>query len=617
MAEISDSSHVRIRILLLMIVAVISVLLARLYVLQAVRGGDYKQMAEENRIRRIALSAPRGEIIDRNGEPLIKNRLAVTLTLDPDHARDKVLIERLSRLLGMPVEDIKRQVRSLKISPIEPRVIKRDVDPETIAYVEEHDNEFEGVELKVEAIRDYPNGSLGAHIVGYLGELSEDEMAKSEYAQYKLGDLVGKSGIELQYENILAGGKGTEFVEVNAAGRPVKVIDKKEPDPGNNVVLTIDKKIQASAEKALFDTIKRAKKTKYPKASAGAIVVMTTKGEVLAMASYPTYDPRIFVGGISAAQWASLTDKKSEYPLSNRAIMSGYPPGSTFKVATAIAGLKTGVISTGTTVVCRGRWFGLGKKWGKWCWDRAGHGTQSLEGALRVSCDTFFYEVGHSLYRRGHEDLQDWARRLGFGSATGIDLPAEAEGRVPTAAWKKAWNKTWPENQVWFPGDTVNMAIGQGDLLVTPLQLADLYAAIANGGTIYRPHVVKAVIGLDGQKIYEATDKKNSEINLTPVQLAAVRRGLRRVVVDGTAAGAFSGFKLSVSGKTGTAEVVGKDDYSGFVAYAPSESPQYVISAIIEQGGHGGTAAAPAVRQVLGDIYGISDNIGIANDESR
>ncbi|MDP1809389.1 MAG: penicillin-binding transpeptidase domain-containing protein, partial [Actinomycetota bacterium] len=332
MSEISDSTHARIKALAAFAIIVPAVLLARLWLLQGAWGNDYKAMAEENRIRHIAIAAPRGEILARGGEPLVKNRLTVTLTLSPQRAHDKKLVARLSKLLGMSVREIYKQVRSVKINPIEPRVIKRDVSKEVMAYIEEHDADFVGVELKVEAIRDYPNGGLAAHIVGYLGELSELEQKERAYSGYALGDLVGKSGIERQYENVLSGSKGTEYVEVNAANRPIEVIDKKEPDPGNNVVLTIDKRIQASAEAALAATMAAAKKTKSPRASAGAIVVTTPTGEVVAMASWPTYDPRIFVGGVSTAQWATLTDKKSEYPLSNRAIMSGYPAGSTFKV---------------------------------------------------------------------------------------------------------------------------------------------------------------------------------------------------------------------------------------------------------------------------------------------
>jgi len=250
MAEISDSSHGRINILGGAAVVIVAVLLARLWLLQGVWGGDYKQLAEENRIRRVAVAAPRGEILARDGEALVKNRLAVTLTLAPARAKDKKLVRRLSKLLGMSVSDINAAVQSVKVSPIEPRVIKRDISKETMAYIEEHDDEFVGVELRVEAIREYPQSGLAAHIVGYLGELSDQEASQPDFAQYQLGDLVGKSGIERQYENVLSGAKGTEFVEVNAAGRPIEVIDKKEPDPGNNVVLSIDKKIQASAETA-------------------------------------------------------------------------------------------------------------------------------------------------------------------------------------------------------------------------------------------------------------------------------------------------------------------------------------------------------------------------------
>lgn len=621
MSEISDLTYSRIKTLAGIATALLAILLGRLWLLQGAWGSDYKKLAEENRIRNISIDAPRGEILDRNGKPLVKNRLAVTLTLSPRHAKDKKLLRRLSKLLNMSLNEIDKQVNNVKVSPIEPRIIRRDVSKEVMAYIEEHDDKFPGVELKVEAIRDYPNGKLAAHVVGYLGEASEEELSKPEFKKYDRGDLVGKSGIELQSESLLSGNKGTEFVEVNAAGRLIKVIDNKDPDPGNDVVLTIDKDIQKYAEDALSETISGAKKTKYPKASAGAIVVTNTTGEVLAMASWPTYDPKMFVGGISTAQWKTLTDKKSEYPLTNRAIMSGYAAGSTFKLVTAIAGFKTGVLTTGTTVVCRGRWTGLGTRWPKWCWDRVGHGVKNLEGALRVSCDTFFYEIGHRLYGLGEEDLQKWARKLGFGIETGIDLPSEVAGRVPTAAWKKAWNKNYPENQAWFPGDTVNMAIGQGDLLVTPLQIADVYTAVANGGSLYKPHIIKSVIGLHGRSIYEAPNEKVGQLDLTETEMASIKRGLRRCIVDGTAEGAFIGFPLEVSGKTGTAEVVGKDDFSEFVCYAPSDDPEYIVSVVIEQGGHGGSAAGPAARKVLSDIYGINDTgqklIDPSKDRSR
>ncbi len=607
MEEIDDSIKARIRVLALIATIILLVILTRLWMLQGVLADEYQKLSEDNRIRRVSIDAPRGLILDRHGEPLVKNRLSVVVTLELGRAKDNRLIKRLARVLKMSVHDIREQIRSNKTDPIKPRVIQRDVSRRAVAYIYEHSGSFSGVELKVEAIRDYPGGQLAAHIVGYLGELSESERKDEDFAQYELGDKVGKTGIERTYDSLLAGSKGTEFVEVNAIAQPLRVVDTKDPDPGNDIVLTIDKDIQVAAEKALAEGIARTKKKKYRNANAGAIVVLTPDGEVLAMASYPTYDPSAFVGGISQKQWALLTDEQSDYPLNNRAMMSGYPPGSTFKVVTAAAGYHAGVMSNGTTSVCRGRWTGLGVKWGKWCWDKGGHGSRNIVTALQDSCDTFFYDVGHRLYQLKGEPLQDWSYRLGLGAKTGIDLPAEFEGRVPTAAWKKAWNKDNPDNQAWFPGDTVNMAIGQGDILATPLQIASLYAGIAGDGNIYKPRVVKSIVGLDGREIRDLPKEKIAEYGLTASQMGAIKEGLRRVVTSGTAKEAFAGMAIPISGKTGTSEVFGKDDFAFFAAYAPSDDPRYVVAVVIEQGGHGGSAAAPTARQILDEIFKLEE----------
>ena len=608
MDDIGDITQARLRIFALTVLAVLVVLTIRLWFLQGVQGQEFKRLSEDNRIKQIAIHAPRGQILDRNAKPIVSNRPSIILTIEPEKIDNDRLLEKVAKLLQMDQAEVTRKARSQNVNPIEPRIIKQDISPEVVAYFAEHKNEYIGVELEVRSVRAYPLGNLAAHLIGYLGELSEQEKEETEFAGYDLGDLVGKVGVEREYEDLLAGDKGTQFVEVNAAGQLLRVIDKQDAIPGNNIILTLDADIQASAEKALVKAIARANRDKFPRASAGAIVVMKPKGEILAMVSYPTFDPEMFIGGISQANWSKMIDEKNDYPLNNRAIMSSYPPGSTFKLVSAIAGLKTGVISTGTTFVCRGRWFGLGKNWGKWCWDRSGHGRQSLEGALRISCDTYFYEVGNMLYKRGKNDLQRWARRLGVGSKTGIDLPSEVGGRVPTPAWKKELNKTWVENQQWFPGDTVNMAIGQGDLLATPLQVANMYAALVNDGVFYKPHVVKTVKGLEGRSIYSSSPKKERELDLSQNELNVIKRGLRRVTIDGTAKGIFTGLPVAVSGKTGTSEVAGKDDYALFVAYAPAEDPKYIISIIVEQGGHGGPTAAPAAREILEDIYSPSDS---------
>ena len=599
MEEINDAIKTRLRILAFIATAILVILFARLWMLQGVLAEEYRRQAEDNRIREVSLDAPRGLILDRRGEALVKNRLAAAVTIEPEHTDNKRLKKRLSRVLKMSVDEIDERIASSKVDPIKPRVIQRDVTERAIAYIKEHSGDFPGVEVKIEAIREYPYGTLAAHVVGYLGELSEEERQDPEFVRYDLGDMVGKTGVERTYDNLLVGSKGTEFIEVNATAEPLRVIDRTSSDPGNDIVLTIDRRIQTVAEKALSDGIRRTRNKKYRNASSGATVVMTPKGEILAMASFPTYDPTVFVGGVSQKDWAALTNEDSDYPLNNRALMAGYPPASIFKVVTAAAGYQNGVMTSGTTVFCTGLWTGMGAKWGKRCWLWSGHGTRNVVGALEVSCDSFFYDIGYRLYKLPGERLQDWSRRMGLGSKTGIDLPAEFEGRVPTAEWKKEWNKNNPENQAWFPGDTVNMAIGQGDMLTTPLQLVSLYAGIAADGIIYRPHVVKSVVGLDGRELRAIEPEKTGEFGLTPAQLGKIKEGLRRVVATGTAKKAFAGLDFEVSGKTGTAEVFGKDDFALFAAYAPSAAPEYVVVTVIEEGGGGSTAAAPVVRDIL------------------
>ncbi len=603
MEEISDPIKARLKVLAFIATAIFAILFGRLWMLQGVLANEYRRLAEENRIRPVSVDAPRGLILDRHGDPLVKNRLAVVVTLEPERTDDRTLIKRLSKVLDLSIAQIDSRIASNKIDPIKPRVIQRDTPDAAIAYIKEHSGDFPGVELKVEAIREYPYGELAAHVVGYLGELSQEEHEDPDYALHELGDMVGKTGVEKVYDNLLAGSKGTEYIEVNALAEPLRVVDKVKPDPGNDIILTIDRRIQAAAEKTLIDGILRTKKNKYRNASSGATVVMTPKGEVVAMASFPTYDPAVFIGGVSEKQWTKLTADESDYPLNNRALMSAYPPASTFKIVTAAAGYQNDVMTSATTVVCTGRWTGMGEKWGKFCWKRSGHGPRNVVGALEESCDSFFYDIGYRLYKLPGERLQDWARRFGMGAVTGIDLPSEVEGRVPTAKWKKEWNKNNPDNQAWFPGDTVNMAIGQGDTLATPLQIASMYAAIAADGVIYKPYMVKSIVGLDGRKIRDIEPEKTGDLKLPSDQLAAIKDGLRRVVATGTAKGVFAGLNVTVSGKTGTAEVFGKDDYALFAAYAPSDAPEYVVVTVIEEGGGGSTAAAPAVRDLLAEIF--------------
>jgi len=335
------------------------------------------------------------------------------------------------------------------------------------------------------------------------------------------------------------------------------------------------------------------------------------------MASAPTYDPGKFLNGISDEEWARLTDKASEYPLNNRAIMAAYPPASSFKAITAAAALKNGLATPHSYFHCSGRWEGLGKQWGKWCWLHSGHGNLDLTEGIVKSCDSVFYEVGKRFYETKGEKLQAFCRTMGLGSRTGIDLPGEVSGRVPDAAWKKAYNKNYPEYQAWLGGDTVNMAIGQGDLLLTPLQLANAYATLAHGGKIMKPHVLKSVLASDGKPAVETSPSVVGTAGLSAANLAALRSALVGVTEYGTGKGAFAGFPIQVAGKTGTAQVKGKADYAVFACYAPANKPRYAVAVMIEQGGHGGSVAGPAARQILSKLFRVRYRAVHTTDLSR
>ena len=599
------------------VLAILGLLLARLWTMQVLNGTAYAEQAVENRVREVTTEAPRGRILDRTGKELVSNRPTMAVVVEPSAKDDAELLARLSTVLNMPVADIKERVSSVKQAPLASRTVAIDVPLSAVSYLAEHENEFPGVEVRVQAVRRYPQGALAAHVVGYAGEVSQSEL-DSENSPYQYGDIVGKAGAEKSFETVLQGDRGRQLIEVDAAGRPRRVILDSDPVAGRDVVLTIDSDVQAVTERALAQALEDAHKDKFPKAKAGAAVAIDVKtGEIIAMASLPTYDPELFLGGISEKNWQSLTSKESEFPLSNRAIMAQYPAASTFKAMTGLAGLEAGFTTPETTYNCEGKWVGMGEQWKKYCWDHGGHGAETFMEGIKDSCDTVFYEIGYRFYKDKGEKLQKFARRYGFGAKSGIDLPGEVSGRIPDAAWKAKYNEDYPEFQKWLPGDTVNLAIGQGDLLVTPLQLLDSYAGIANGGKVMKPHVMKQVLDAQGTPVLTtqpevAYDTKTSSRNLSSMKTALVS-----VTEEGTGKGAFEGFPVTVAGKTGTAQVAGKDDMALFVGFAPAEKPRYAVVVIIEEGGHGGSVAGPAARQILAACLGQKIEHVTAEDASR
>jgi penicillin-binding protein 2 len=609
----------RFSVLAVIVIVVLGALAVRLWSMQVLQGADFAEAAEDNRIREVYTPAARGRILDAKGRALVTNRPVMAVTAASIISQDTTLVARLSLAIDVPVDEIQERLASFKEERLAQRVLRVDVPMTTVAYLVEHAPDFPNVEVAEYAVREYPNGSLAAHVLGYTGEISEEQKKKAADPDLRLGTIVGKTGIEATYDDVLRGANGFRRYEVDNQGRHTGLpIASGEPRAGADIVLTIDKDVQAVAQKALADALAEAHRQGFPAAKAGAAVVIDVQtGGIVAMASVPTYDPSKFLNGISDEDWARLTDKASEYPLNNRAIMAAYPPASSFKAVTAGAALKYGLATPHSYFECAGTWEGLGAKWSKKCWLRSGHGGLDLTEGIVKSCDSVFYEVGKRFYLTKGEKLQAFARGMGLGSKTGIDLPGEVAGRVPDAAWKKAYNEHYPEYQAWLGGDTVNMAIGQGDLLMTPLQLASAYATLGNGGKVVKPHVLRAIMGSDGKPAIETSPSVVGTAGLSPAQLGALRSALVGVTEYGTGKGAFYGFPISVAGKTGTAQVKGKDDYAVFACYAPAEKPRYAVAVMIEQGGHGGSVAGPAARQILSKLFRVRYRAVHTTDVSR
>lgn len=628
----SERIDTRLAILSGIVLFLLGIVLIRLWFLQILTGEEYLTIAKENRIRVVSIDAPRGNIYDRQGNILVRNRggLCVSMTLPTaeETAKEKkereLVMARLSPLLEMRVEEIKKKLKSKRADPYKPIPIKEDVSEEIAARIEEHQLDFPHVVIEGMPIREYLNGNLAAHLLGYLGEVTDEELKQDKFKDYRPGDVMGREGVENSYETFLAGRKGEQRIEVNAAGYPVHTTDVRSPEAGSDVYLTIDKNLQGVVENLLHEALDHARQSydettkKYYLAPAGSAVVMNPNtGEILAMASQPSYDPRLFIGGISKDAWAQLNDPNNHYPLTNRAVASSYPPGSVMKLVTMSAGLSEGVTTPGTGYDCTGKWQGAGAEWPQYCWNRSGHGHLNLEEGLVESCDSVFYQIGLEFYKqrttRG-EKLQEYAARFGLGEPTEIDLPGEDAGRIPTRSWKEKWNKGNPEYQIWYPGDSTNLAVGQGDVLTTPLQMAVAYSALANGGTIYQPHVVKRVQAGDGRLVKGEPHRKLKELGLSADVLDVVRRNLVEVPRSGTAKSAFIGFpfdSVSVAGKTGSAEVYGKQSHAWFVCYAPAQNPKYVVAVMIEEGGHGSAAAAPLARKIVENLFGIRSDFGV------
>jgi penicillin-binding protein 2 len=608
----------RVKLAIALLSAVFLLLGGRLWYLQLVRGEELEQKSRSNAIRLITIPAPRGVFYDRRHRPLVSSRLAFSVSIIPRELgpEPEATFRKLAPLIGLTPAEIATEVEKGGAQPYFPVRLARDVDPPTVTRVEEARLDLPGVIVEEIPVRNYIYGKYASHLFGYLGKISPGEWQELKNKGYAPSDVVGKTGLEKQFETLLRGKDGGQQVEVNRVNRPVRVLGTVDPVPGNSLVLTIDQQVQRAAEEAIDAQLEWVRRyTPYTNARAGAVVALDpNSGAILAMTSRPAYDPSQFVGGVSLAYWKEIVSNPAN-AFQNRATEAALAPGSTFKTVTALAALAERVTDREEIFVDRGRDPVYPQK-ACWLWNRERrvHGEVNLEDGLKVSCNIVFYELGRRL---GIDRLAAWARRLGLGEKTGLELyPGEYAGNVPDRDWKRRVFRR-PDARIWYPIETLDVAIGQGALQVTPIQLASFYALVANGGTLYRPYLVQSVRSPDGRTVQSHGPQVRRRVDLEPETLATVVKGLGDVVAGGTAAGAFAGFPLPVAAKTGTAEVSArsKDVHAWFAAFAPLDHPQIVVVVMMERGGHGGSSAAPVARRVMEAFFGLDQAATLRPDK--
>ncbi len=623
----NDSARLRLSIVGIIVVSLFSALFARLWYLQVMDTGTFQALATQNQVRVVHEPAPRGRVLDRKGRPLVENRGYQAITVTRKDVEDRPdVVTRLAALLNLPGEELEKRIADRRYSPYKPVPVAENVPEELVVYLREHNEDFPGVAAAAVAERIYPHGGLAAHVLGYVGEINDRELAPRRSKGYRLGDDIGKSGVEQAFEADLRGIPGQTRLEVDANGNVLlPPLSSRPPRQGSDVQLTIDLDVQALAEESLNKGLEAARST-YDRAAGkgfvapgGAVVVLDPRdGSVLALASAPAFNPGDFVNGIRPDVFAALQDPANRFPLTNRAIQGQYAPGSTFKLFTSLAALRTGLITPTSTVLDEGSYKLRSCRGQKCVWRNAGgrsYGRVNLARALTVSSDVFFYDLGANFWFGGGQNaqaIQAAARELGLGARTGIDLAGEMRGRIPDPASRKELHEKYPKafpNGRWYAGDNINLSIGQGDTAVTPLQLANSYATFANGGTVFSPRVAARVLEANGRTLRELKPSSLSSVAMDPAHRLAVLQGLVGAVAqpDGTAAGAFAGFPLDVlpvAGKTGTAEVNRKQDTALFAAFAPVAAPEYVVAVVMEEAGFGGSVAAPVARRILQGLAG-------------
>jgi penicillin-binding protein 2 len=625
----------RIAALGVLAIVVFAVLFLRLWALQVLSGGQYLRAAQNNQLRTVRIQAPRGPILDSQGRVLVTNNASTAVQIWPsDLPKQRPVrvheLRTLARVLNVPLSQIAAAIRKHRNDPLTPVTVKYGVTLAQIGYLTEREESFPGVHFAQTYLRQYPYGPLAAQLLGYVGEISPQQLKTLK--GYHAGDLIGQAGVEANNDKFLRGTVGVATLVVDSLGRPrTNLRTIRLPAAGNALRLTIDVKLQQAAEQALQIGMQDARNSACTgcwAANGGAIVALDPRdGSIRALASWPTYHPSVFTGRVSeraltAEGLTPSTAKRMNYPLLDRALDATYPAGSTWKPVTALAAMEEHVLNPYSTLACTGSYKVAGQTFHNW--DPFADSQMTLPTALAASCDTYFYQVGYRFYGMPGPRLEAWAYRFGFGQHTGVDIGPEATGLVPTPDWRKAtYTKTtdpccWRIDRLWKPGDSIQLAIGQKDLLVTPLQMARFYAMIANGGKLVTPHLKEDVEqapanGRRGAVLPTAPPAAPEATNVDAPALAVVRQGLYEATHAsfGTSTSIFGSFPIAIAGKTGTAEKMIDPgdgyprlfDQSWWCGYGPADTPDLVVCALIENGGHGGTAAAPAALHVFEQFF--------------
>ncbi len=660
----------------MVVIAAFVALFSRLWFLQVLASDNFQLLAEKNRVRIVRSEPLRGRILDRTGKVvLVQNRQSLSVTIEQETIdkprRLSMVLERLSELLDVKKRDFQERLADITVSPYKPVVVANDVPKSAVTLIAQNSEDFPGVGIEERPVREYPQGSTAAHALGFVGEITADQLKQEPFKgarpRYEPGDLVGRGGVELVHDQLLRGKPRVERFFVNSAGSVVCSEDTRdgigatlapgeapaplsdpddslicndsvtqEGEPGDDLVLSLDARIQKITERALAAGI-RAARVSYQAPAGGAVVLDPNTGGVVSMATFPTYDPRVLANGFSLKDQKMLDGSPSpdDDRMFNRAIAAAVPPGSTFKTATAGAALATGVADISSLLPCPGSITYADQEFDNWT--SVDYGSIGFPKSLEVSCDTFYYELGWRMetqfgpvFGDASERFQDYLRLTGFGHPTGIDLPGESPGNVPDEEWCEVLRRT---NQGcldgWLPGYSVNLSIGQGDIQASPLQMAVSYAALVNGGRVLQPRLAMRSVDLvDGkeQVTHEFPTREVAKLPLDEVEMGVLRQGLEDVVMgaEGTAAGAFAGFPLDrypVAGKTGTAQIGDVDsglNYAWFLSYAPADDPKYVVAVYLEKAGHGGESAAPVAREIYEGIFKLDNETEVnpASDAS-